>query len=54
MFTHKERNVNKVSSLTVKWSSYHLEALKVRSGRNFIATYIIQFHLKYIETKAPG
>ena len=40
MFTHKERNVNKVSPLTVKWNSYHLEALKLDFVGN-LETYVL-------------
>lgn len=51
MFTYKERNVNKASPLTVKQSSYHLEALKVRPGGGLRATCIVQLHFQDVETK---
>lgn len=52
MSTHKERNVNRVSPLIVKWSSYLLEILKVRPDGDLRATCIVQLHFKDVETIA--
>lgn len=52
MFTHKESNVNKVSLLTVKWNSYHLEVLKVWADRDLRARCVVQPLPKDMETKA--
>lgn len=52
MSTHKERNVNRVSPLQVKWSSYLSETLKVRPDGDLKATCIVQLHFKDVETIA--
>lgn len=52
MSTHKERNVNRMSPLKVKWSSYLSEILKVRPDGDLRATCIVQLHFEDVETIA--
>ena len=52
MYTHKERNVNRVSPLQVKLSSYLSETLKVRPDGDLKSTCIVQLHFKDVETIA--